>query len=90
LDVAIDTQSDLVSGVADLRRVPLGQLSDSARGAVGSTLNRVVAGKGGGGGAVAPFDAFTRPGRRVQRVNLVRLALTCVESNLLRFQSTLI
>jgi FXSXX-COOH protein len=57
LDVAIDTQSDLVSGVADLRRVPLGQLSDSARGAVGSTLNRVVAGNAAGRVPVAAFNA---------------------------------
>jgi FXSXX-COOH protein len=57
LDVAIDTQSDLVSGVADLRQVPLGQLSDSARGAVSSTLTRIVANCGTVRVPVAAFNA---------------------------------
>ena len=57
MDVTIDTRSDLVSGVADLRQVPLGQLSDSARGAVSDTLARVVPDNGSARVAVAAFNA---------------------------------
>lgn len=55
MDITVDTTSDLVSGVADVRRVPLGRLAREGEVAVSESLKRVLP---DGGRRTVPVAAF--------------------------------
>ncbi|HEV2637486.1 MAG TPA: FxSxx-COOH cyclophane-containing RiPP peptide [Actinocrinis sp.] len=55
MDVSVDTGSDLVAAVADVRRTPLGRIA--REGLDGASLRRVLPGWTGGRPAPATFQS---------------------------------
>ena len=57
MDVIVDTKSDLVSGVADVRYIPLSRLAREAQAPIGESLAHVLPASTGQSVPVAAFNS---------------------------------
>jgi FXSXX-COOH protein len=57
MDISVDTKSDLVTGITDVRHTPLGRLARQTEGAGAGSLHRVLSGAAVQRVAVAAFNS---------------------------------